>query len=147
MLSKKTRYAMLALVVLAREYGRTAVPISRIAESEHIPQRVLEGIMMKLRNKGFLTSTRGKTGGYCLSRPPQEVSLLDIVIMLEGTVSMLACVCEDVYRPCEFCKDEVSCPIRSTFAGIYRHTTEVLRRTSLADLTADTPAQMPPEAV
>lgn len=134
MLSKQTRYAMLAMVALAREYKRNTLTIGRIAESEHIPPRVLEGILLKLKKRGYLSSTRGKSGGYYLSCRPEDISMLDIVVAFEGTVSMLACVCEDVYRPCEFCKDEFTCPIRSTFAGIYRHTIEVLRTTTLANL-------------
>lgn len=134
MLSKKTRYAMLALSVLAREYGKTPVPIGRIAEAERIPQRFLEGILLVLKGKGILDSTRGKTGGYYLVSNPAEISLLDVVVYFEGSVSMLACICEDRYLPCEFCKDEAYCPIRKPFSEIYRHTIEILRRTTLADL-------------
>lgn len=141
MLSKQTRYAMLAMVALARRYGKSTLSIGSIAESEHIPQRVLEGILLKLKNCNFLASTRGRIGGYYLSRPPEEITMLDIVVIFEGSVSMLACVCEDVYRPCEFCKDESSCPIRNTFAGIYAHTVEVLRTTTLADLANRTPGE------
>lgn len=136
MLAKQTKYAMLAMAVLARNYGKHPVAITKIAESERIPPRVLEGILLKLKRNGFLQSTRGKTGGYSLARRPSEVSLFDIVLLFEGSVSMLSCVCADVYRPCEFCKDESTCPIRSTFSAIYRHTVEVLRTTTLADITA-----------
>ena len=68
MLSKKTRYAILALASLAREFGNGPVPISRIAGDEHIPQRFLEGILLELKNGGVLGSVRGKAGGYYLSR-------------------------------------------------------------------------------
>lgn len=134
MLSKKTRYAMLALSVLAAEYGREPVQIGRIAEKEKIPQRFLEGILLSLKNIGMLNSTRGKSGGYYLLKDPREVTLLDVVICFEGSVSMLACVCEDQYMPCEFCKDEDSCPIRKPFSEIYRHIIDILHRTTLADL-------------
>ena len=135
MLSKQTRYAMLAMVALARRYGKSTLSIGSIAESEHIPQRVLEGILLKLKNCNFLASTRGRIGGYYLSRPPEEITMLDIVVIFEGSVSMLACVCvDDDYRPCDFCKDEKSCPIRSTFSAIYSQTAEILRKTMLSDL-------------
>lgn len=134
MLAKKTRYAMLALSVLAREYGKAPVPIGLIAEREKIPQRFLEGILLTLKNKGLLSSTRGKTGGYCLAKEPAEIALLDVVVCFEGSVSPLACVCEDRYLPCEFCKEEGACPIRRPFSEIYAHTVETLRRTTLADL-------------
>lgn len=134
MLSKKTRYAMLALSVLAAEYGREPVQIGRIAEKEKIPRRFLEGILLSLKNIGMLNSTRGKSGGYYLLKDPREVTLFDVVICFEGSVSMLACVCEDQYVPCEFCKDEDSCPIRKPFSEIYRHIIDILHRTTLDDL-------------
>lgn len=141
MLSKKTRYAMLAMVALAREYGRCSLTAGRIAEVEHVPKRVLEAILLKLRSNGCIGSTRGKTGGYYLMRPPQEITLLEIVEMFGGAVSMLACICADNdYRPCEFCKDESTCSIRSTFSSIYRNTADILRRTTLADLVAGSSA-------
>lgn len=125
---------MLALALLAREYGKAPVPIGRIAKSELIPQRFLEGILLTLKNEGILDSTRGKNGGYYLLRNPEDVTLLDVLICFEGSVSMLACVCEDVYKPCEFCKDESVCPIRKPFSEIYRHTIEILRKTTLSSL-------------
>ena len=95
--------------------------------------------MLKLKNNGFLVSNRGKLGGYVLAKRPEDISLLDIVLLFEDSVSLLACLCtDDEYRECEFCKDEASCPIRSTFAGIYRHTVDVLRTTTLADIIAQT---------
>ena len=134
MLSKKTRYAMLALSVLAAEYGKEPLQIGHIAKKEKIPQRFLEGILLMLKNRGMLNSTRGKSGGYYLLKDPREVTLFDVVICFEGSVSMLACVCEDQYMPCEFCKDEGSCPIRKPFSEIYRHIIDILRRTTLSDL-------------
>ena len=139
MLSKQTRYAMLATIFLARRYGGEKATIAQIAESERIPQRVLERILLKLKNRGYLESVRGKVGGYLLACRPEDITLLDIVILFEDSVSMLACLCtDDEYRECEFCKDEATCPIRSTFAGIYHQTVEVLRTTTLADIIADT---------
>ena len=135
MLSKKTRYAMLAMAALARTYRHGLLSINAIAQTEHIPPRVLEGILLRLKNHGYLNSTRGKTGGYVLARRPDQITLLDIVILFEDSVSMLACVCvDDDYRPCDFCKDEKSCPIRSTFSAIYSHTVEVLRTTMLSNI-------------
>ena len=137
MLSKKTRYAMLAMISLARVYPDGQQSIRTVAASEHIPPRVLEGILLKLKNNGLLISSRGKAGGYTLAKNPMQISLLEIVVLFEDSVSMLACICTDEeYRECEFCKDESTCPIRSTFLSIYRHTAQVLQKTSLAELAA-----------
>ena len=134
MLSKKTRYAMVALVRLAKEYGNGYIPISRIAEEEKIPQRFLEGIFLELKGLGILTSTRGKTGGYSLLKDPEEVSLADVVAIFEGTVGMLACVTIDKYKPCEFCKDEDACKIRQAFKHVYDSSTAILKNTTLQKL-------------
>ena len=67
MLSKKSKYAINALVYLARENKTNEpVPISKIAESEHIPRKFLEAILLDLRHAGILSSKKGKSGGYYL---------------------------------------------------------------------------------
>ena len=141
MLSKKTRYAMVALIRLAREYGAAPekssarpLAISEIAEGEQIPRRFLEGILLRLKNLGFVTSTRGREGGYMLARDPGEIHLAAIISEFEGTVGMLACVCPQSYRPCEFHKDEAACKLRHTFLLVHQTTSGILRNTSLRDL-------------
>ena len=134
MLSKKTRYAMLSLVRLAKDYGKGSIPISRIAEEEMIPQRFLEGILLELKGLGIVDSTRGKKGGYFLLKHPTEVSLADIITIFEGSVGMLACVCSLKYKPCEFCKDEATCKIRQTFKYVYESSAAILKHTTLQNL-------------
>ncbi|MDR2036831.1 MAG: Rrf2 family transcriptional regulator [Bacteroidales bacterium] len=134
MLSKKTRYAMVALVRLAKEYGNGPMPISRIAVEEKIPQRFLEGILLELKGIGMLESTRGKTGGYHLLKHPTQISLAEIITIFEGSLGMLACVCSDKYRPCEFCKDETACKIRQTFRYVHESSSAILKTTTLQDL-------------
>ena len=58
MFSRKTRYAIMALTILAREYGQAAVPMSRISDEQNVPIRFLEGIFLQLRNEGMLVSER-----------------------------------------------------------------------------------------
>ncbi len=134
MLSKKTRYAMVALIKLAREHGAGPLAVSEIADSEKLPKRFLEGILLKLKNLGFVESVRGKTGGYMLARDPGEIRLASIISIFEGSVGMLACVCPRSYRPCEFHKDEESCKLRRTFKYIHESTFGILENTSLKDL-------------
>jgi len=64
MLTQKTRYSMLALVKLAKEFGRGTLMINEIAESEKIPKRFLESILLELKKNGYLASKLGKHGGY-----------------------------------------------------------------------------------
>ena len=134
MLSKKTRYAIVSLVRLAKEYGNGPTPISRIAAEEKIPQRFLEGILLELKNRKILDSTRGKTGGDLLLKHPAEVPLAEIITIFEGSVGMLACVCSSKYKPCEFCKDEMACKIRQTFKYVHESSYAILKTTTLQDL-------------
>jgi len=133
-LSNKTRYAILALARLAREYGKGPIQIREIAEGEKIPQRFLENILLELRKLGILGSKLGKEGGYFLLKKPEEVKLSVIVRHFEGTIALMYCVSEKAYQPCEFCKDEATCQIRRVFKEVRDTTFEILDRTSLAAL-------------
>jgi Rrf2 family protein len=134
-LSKKTRYAIVALTRLAREYGSGPLQIKEIAEEEKIPQSFLENILLELRKMGILGSKLGKSGGYFLLRKPEEVNLAEIVRHFEGTIALMYCVSEKAYQPCEFCKDESSCEIRKVFKEIRDTTYGILSRTNLKSLT------------
>jgi len=133
-LSKKTRYAMLALTKLAKEYGKGAILISEIAKSENLPQRFLENILQELKKLGIVGSRLGKSGGYYLIQDPKEIKLVTVVRHFEGTIAMLYCISEKAYQPCEFCKDEKSCQIRKAFKKIRDNTYDILEQTSLYSL-------------
>ncbi len=134
MLSNKTRYAILAVTKLAREYGNGAILISDIAKSEKIPQRFLENILLELKNLGFLGSKLGKSGGYFLLKSPEEVTLLDIVRHFEGTIAMLSCVSEKAYQPCDACGNEETCKIRGVFKEVRDTTFKILQNSTLNSL-------------
>jgi Rrf2 family protein len=133
-LNRKTRYAMLALTKLAREYGSGPVLTGDIAKSENIPQRFLENILQELKKIGIAGSRQGKAGGYYLLLPPEEIKLLTIIRHFEGTIALIYCVSEKAYQPCEFCKDEESCKIRKVFKEIRDVSYGILSDTSLAYL-------------
>jgi Rrf2 family protein len=133
-LSKKTRYAIVALTRLAKEYGKGPIQIREIAEIEKIPQSFLENILLDLKKIGILGSNLGKSGGYYLLRKPEDVTLAEIVRHFEGTVALMYCVSENSYRPCEFCKDESACQIRKVFKEIRDTTSGILARTTLLEL-------------
>ncbi len=134
MLSKKTRYAIVALTRLARDYGTGAILISELAKSEKLPQRFLENILLELKKTGILGSKLGKSGGYFLLRHPKDVNLAEIVRQFDGPIALLPCVSEKAYQPCEFCKDEVSCNIRKVFKEIRDNTFEKLEHATLEEL-------------
>jgi Rrf2 family protein len=136
MLTQKTRYSMLAMTRLAREYGKGTLMINQIAESERIPKRFLESILLELKKNGYLGSKLGKNGGYFLMKKPKEISLLEIIRLFEGSIAYLACTSEKAYQPCEHCKDEKTCNIRRTFKDIHDYTYKKLASTTFAMLAS-----------
>jgi len=137
MLTQKTRYSMLALVKLAKEFGRGTLMINEIAESEKIPKRFLESILLELKKNGYLASKLGKHGGYYLIKKPEEINLLEIVRLTEGSIALLRCTSVKYYEPCDHCKDELTCSIRGTFKDIRDYTFSKLEKTTLAMLARE----------
>lgn len=125
---------MLALTRLAKEYGKGTLSINQIAESEVIPKRFLESILLELRKNGYLGSKLGKNGGYYLMKKPEEISLLEVIRLFEGAIALLPCISEKYYQTCEHCKDEYICAIRHTFKDIRDYTFNKLANTTLATL-------------
>lgn len=134
MLSKKTRYGIMALSKLACFYDKGPVQISTIAESEKIPKRFLEGILLEMKRYGVVGSKSGKNGGYFLIKDPSQVRILEIVNYFEGTTAFLACTSDTQYQPCEFCRDEETCKIKKVFDEVKVSIDSVLGNRTLFDI-------------
>lgn len=119
---------------LAKEYGKGTLLINDIAESEKIPKRFLESILLELKNNGYLGSKLGKKGGYYLVKSPDSVNLLEIVRLFEGSIALMPCTSEKYYQPCSHCKDEENCKVRKTFKDIRTYTFNKLAETTLDQL-------------
>ncbi len=83
-ITTKSPYAVRALAELARRGGGAPVPIGEIARARSIPVQFLEGLFATLRRAGILQSQRGVKGGYSFARPPAEITVLEVVELLEG---------------------------------------------------------------
>jgi Rrf2 family transcriptional regulator, cysteine metabolism repressor len=83
-ITTKSPYAVRALAELARRGGATPVPIGEIARARDIPVQFLEGLFATLRRAGILHSQRGVKGGYSFARQPAEITVLEVVELLEG---------------------------------------------------------------
>jgi Rrf2 family protein len=134
MLSKKTKYAIRALIALGQNFGKDSINISTIAETEHIPKKFLEQILLEMRNAGFLYSKKGAGGGYSLLKDPKEINLVHVIRLTGGPIAQLPCVSLNFYHKCEECKDEKTCGIRDAFLNLRDATLKVLSETSIADL-------------
>src|SRR5437870_4051490 len=106
MLSKKSKYGLKALFVLAREAGRGPVLVSELADREGLPKKFLEAILLELKHHGLLQSKKGKGGGYFLSRAPADVTLGEVIRVLDGPLALIPCVSQTAYMKCEECVDE-----------------------------------------
>lgn len=133
MLSKKTKYALQAVMVLTREYQKGPVLISEIAGQENIPQKFLEAILLQLKNRGILGSKKGKGGGYFLGRPPEKITFGEIVRMMDGPLAPVPCVSETAYMPCTECNDERTCGIRMVMKEVREALAEILDSTTFRD--------------
>lgn len=84
-LSSKVEYAVLALLELASHKGEKApLTMSEITDKQPIPDRYLEQILALLRRAGLVKSQRGSRGGFVLAREPRQITLLEIVTLMEG---------------------------------------------------------------
>ena len=134
MLSKKTKYAINALVYLVKHNKKRVVPISQIAKSENISRKFLEAILLDLKNARILNSKQGKYGGYYLNKMPEEINIAEIMRLFDGQLALIPCVSENFYEPCEECKDESTCGIRDIFAEVRHEMVQRLQNTTLATI-------------
>lgn len=132
MITQKTRYALRSLLFLVEEGGGSPVQLARIAETQRIPPKYLELIMLDLKKAGLVKSIRGPKGGYGLSRTPDQISFGEIVRAMEGPIALVSCASVNFYAPCGDCHDEATCAIRRAFAILRDQSTEVLDSISLA---------------
>lgn len=134
MLSKKAKYALRALLVLAKEYGQGPVLIAELAEHERIPKKFLELILLDLKNEGLLKSKKGKGGGYALGKEPDKITVGQVIRALDGPIAPIPCVSQTAYVRCEECPDEITCGIRLVMKEVRDATARIVDHTSLADV-------------
>ncbi len=134
MISRKTKYGLKSLLYLARKYNQGPILISDLAREERIPKKFLELILLALKNNGILQSRKGKGGGYYLGKPPREISLGNVVRILDGPLAPVSCVSETAYASCQECLDERTCGIRLVMKDVRDAISNILDGTSLADM-------------
>lgn len=132
-LSVRGEYALRALLVLALRYNEDLVQIQAIADEQQIPKRFLEQILADLKSGGLLEARRGPSGGYRLRRPPEQITLAEIVRSVEGALAPIGCVSEHFYKKCS-CPDESKCALRSVMRDVRDATARILEGFTLADL-------------
>lgn len=134
MLSKKAKYAIKALILLAKNLNKAPLPVSKISEFEKIPKKYSEVILLDLRNAGFLFSKKGVDGGYVLSKLPEEIPLVNIVRLMDGPIARVSCASAYHYHNCEECIDEATCSIRKVYLKIREEELKILSTTYISDM-------------
>ena len=137
MLTQRSRYALRAMLLLARADRAVPLPLSRIAVDANVPRKFLEIIFGDLKQAGLVVAHRGKTGGYRLAQAPHLISFGDIIRVIEGPLALVPCVSRTAYRSCRDCKDEATCAIRHAMMRVRDETARILDGTSLADAVAE----------
>lgn len=132
-LSQRGHYALRAVIVLGMNHGDSVVRIQTISAAQNIPKRFLEQILNDLKAAGVLESRRGIAGGYRLRRPPEEITLAEIIRHIEGPLAPVGCVSEKFYERCS-CPSEEKCGIRSIMKEVREAIVKVLETVTVAQL-------------
>ncbi len=125
--SQKCQYALRAVFELARCHGQGSIKIARIAEAQAIPRRFLEVILSQLKQAGFVASQRGNKGGYFLTRPPDDLTVGEVMQFVQGPLGPVSCIVGDAKNPCPLYGNCAFLPmwkeVQKALSDIYDNTT------------------------
>ena len=145
MLSQKAKYALRALVEVARaEPPGGQLTTAEIAIRAEAPRKFLESILLELTRRGLLISRRGKLGGYALARPADSISFAEVIRVIDGPLALAPCVSRTAFRKCHDCPSLEACTLRGALLKARDATAEVLERYSVAE-AARSPAPPAPD--
>lgn len=133
-LSKKSEYAVRALVCLAAVKAPGMLSIQEIARRERAPKKFLEQVLLALNKGGIVQSVRGKAGGYALRGDPEAISLGDIVRTVDGPFAPLPCANRDAPVKCPDCPSLQHCWLQPLMLEVGDTVNAALARITLADM-------------
>lgn len=133
MLNQKTRYTIRALQHLADRFGAGPIPLTEIADTQHIPRKFLTVILAEMGREGLVGAQRGRDGGYWLARPPASISYDELIRLTQGSLALLPCAARLAYRKCDNCVPEEECRLRAIMITVRDATAEILEGITLAD--------------
>jgi Rrf2 family protein len=134
MISQRARYAFKALVALARAEPGKGLNIRELCIQEQLPRKFIEQILSSLRAAGYISSRRGRDGGYELLKPAQLIHIGPLLRIVDGPIAPLPCLSRTAYRRCDDCRDESTCEVRRAFDNPYREYLAQLEQLTLAQL-------------
>lgn len=133
-LSTKGRYGLRAMLDMALSEEEGPIASHTIAQRQEISERYLEQLLIPLKQAGLVKSVRGSQGGYILGRAPKDISVGDIIRVLEGPLAPVDCVNE--LNP-DDCKRADTCVTRTIWAKVRDSIAEILDSYSLQDLVEE----------
>ncbi len=128
-LSTKGQYGVRAMYEIARGYPERPVNIKEISERQDVSIHYLEQILNKLRRAGLIRSVKGPGGGYLLAKMPEEISISDILLELEGPLAITSCL-----NPEEGCVRVEICVTHLLWKALGRQIEDFLNTVTLGDL-------------
>jgi len=132
-LSKRGEYGLRALQYLAQHDDHAPVTNKELALQCNIPAKFLEQILLILKHAHIVHSQKGPQGGYVLARPAQEITLAEVVRLLDGPLAPIPCVSETAFEPCG-CPDMTACGLRRVMKEVRDVVANLMENTTLADL-------------
>jgi Rrf2 family transcriptional regulator, cysteine metabolism repressor len=126
----KGDYALKAVLDLALNYEKELVTSHDLAQHIDAPLKFLEQILLELRKGGIIQSKRGNVGGYLLSRAPKDITLGDVIRLIEGPIEPISCVKEGYTN----CTDIRKCVFRRIFHKVSRSITDIIDNVTFEDL-------------
>ena len=130
-ISTKGRYALRLMVDLALSGQGQPISLKDVAQRQQLSDKYLEQIVTPLSRAGLVRSVRGAGGGYLLTRRPEEYTVGEILRPLEGDLAPVECATD-----AQFCERSGQCVTVELWQQIHRAVSEVVHRTTLADLVA-----------
>ena len=139
-LSKKSEYGLRALLELTLAHGTdTVLQRHDIAARQRIPVEFLEQILLSLKRAGLLSSRRGMKGGYRLIKQPSDITLGQVIRILDGPLAPIGCVSKTAYQKCADCPyaDKPQCPVQNVMRPVRDAIADILDHHTLADFASD----------
>ena len=132
-ISTRTEYGIRILVTLARRHGEGPVSLTGVAHAEKLPHAFLEQLVRDLRRADLVTATRGKAGGYQLTRDPEDILLTEVVRALDGPLLEMPCAGAENLEACD---RPQPCSVHEVFQRVHEALDERLSATTLAEVAA-----------
>jgi Rrf2 family transcriptional regulator, cysteine metabolism repressor len=142
----KAEYGVRLLIQLGRHGNGHPVSLKAIAEAENLPLAYCERIAALLKKAGLVTSTRGAHGGYVLARDPQDITMDQVVLALEGAIAPMDCFLDDRegrVQCSHLGTESEGCATKLLWTRVQMGVIQSLQRTTLAELVAFTRSPVP----